>query len=200
MKLSEGVAVSKKLDKRAEVIDLLTVHFLDTGLSDTGLRRLAEVAGTSDRMLLYYFANKDELLAAVLTHIAGGLSASLTQLFGTTPLSPDTVLEKLWVAAKSDAFKPYLRLWLDLAAHANRGDPLFLSIAQQISTGWINWMASLLDVPEANKDATAALILAAVDGQLVLFPGEIARGEHAIVQLIDLFRGQGQAQARSGAA
>lgn len=113
--------MSKKLDKRAEVIDLLTVHFLDTGLSDTGLRRLAEVADTSDRMLLYYFANKDELLAAVLTHIAGGLSASLTQLFGTTPLSPDTVLEKLWVAAKSDAFKPYLRLWLDLAAHANRG-------------------------------------------------------------------------------
>ncbi|MDP2380149.1 MAG: TetR/AcrR family transcriptional regulator, partial [Pseudohongiella sp.] len=88
MKLTEGVAVSKKLDKRAEVIDLLTVHFLDTGLSDTGLRRLAEVAGTSDRMLLYYFANKDELLAAVLTHIAGGLSASLTQVFGTTPLSP----------------------------------------------------------------------------------------------------------------
>ncbi|MDP3518689.1 MAG: TetR/AcrR family transcriptional regulator [Pseudohongiella sp.] len=200
MALSEGVAVSKKLDKRAEVIDLLTVHFLDTGLSDTGLRRLAEVAGTSDRMLLYYFENKDELLAAVLTNIAGGLSASLTQLFGTTPLSADTVLEKLWVAAKSDAFKPHLRLWLDLAAHANRGDPLFLSIAQQISTGWINWMASLLDVPEANKDATAALILAAVDGQLVLFPGEIARGEHAILQLIALFRGQAKAQAQSGAA
>jgi len=182
------VAVSKKLDKRAEVIDLLTVHFLDTGLSDTGLRRLAEVAGTSDRMLLYYFENKDELLSAVLTNIAGGLSASLTQVFGTTPLSADTVLEKLWVAAKSDAFKPHLRLWLDLAAHANRGDPLLLSIAQQISTGWINWMASLLDVPEANKDATAALILAAVDGQLVLFPGDIARGEPAIRELISLFR------------
>jgi hypothetical protein len=38
------------------------------------------------------------------------------------------------------------------------------------------------------------LILATVDGQLVLFPGEIARGEHAILQLIALFRGQAKAQ------
>lgn len=187
--------MAKRQDKRAEVIDLLAVHFLDTGLSDTALRRLAEVAGTSDRMLLYYFENKDELVAAVLAQIAGGLTSALTELFGTTPSAPDKVLETLWTAAKSDAFKPHLRLWLDLAAHANRGDPLFLSIAQQISTGWIDWMANLLDVPEANKDATAALILAAVDGQLVLFPGEIARGEHVILQLKALFRGQAKAQA-----
>ena len=186
--------MAKRQVKRAEVIDLLAVHFLDTGLSDTGLRRLAEVAGTSDRMLLYYFENKEELAAAVLTHIASGLSASLTDMFGNRPLPPSALLEALWAAAKSEAFKPHLRLWLDLAANANRGDPLLISIAQKISTGWIDWMANLLDVPEANKDATAALILATVDGQLVLFPGEIARGEHAILQLIALFRGQAKAQ------
>lgn len=56
-------------------------------------------------------------------------------------------------------------------------------------------MASLLDVPEANKEATAALILAAVDGQLVLFPGETKRGEHAILQLIALLRMQSKVQA-----
>jgi AcrR family transcriptional regulator len=184
------VDVAKRLDKRAEVVDLLAVHFLDTGLSDTGLRRLAEVAGTSDRMLLYYFQNKEELVAAVLTHIASGLSASLTEMFGSRPLPPSTLLEALWAAAKSEAFKPHLRLWLDLAANANRGDPLLISITQQISAGWIEWMANLLDVPEADKKATAALILAAVDGQLVLFPGEIARGEPAILQLIRLLKQQ----------
>jgi hypothetical protein len=115
-------------------------------------------------------------------------------MFGNRPLPPSALLEALWAAAKSEAFKPHLRLWLDLAANANRGDPLLISIAQKISTGWIDWMANLLDVPEANKDATAALILATVDGQLVLFPGEIARGEHAILQLIALFRGQAKAQ------
>lgn len=180
--------MSKKQNKRAEIIDLLAVHFLDTGLGDTGLRRLAEVAGTSDRMLLYYFENKDELVAAVLTNIVDGLTGALTELFGTTPRTPDKVLQTLWAAAKSEAFKPHLRLWLDLSAHANRGDPLLWVIAQQISTGWVEWMASLLAVPEAEKKATAALILAAVDGQLVLFPGEIARGEAAIKQLMSLFK------------
>jgi len=182
--------VAKRQDKRAQVIDQLAVHFLNTGLSDTGLRRLAEVAGTSDRMLLYYFANKDELVAAVLAHIADGQAAALTQLFGTARSAPDKVLETLWVAAKNQAFKPHLRLWLDLAAHANRGDPLFLSISQQISAGWIAWLANLLAVPDADKNAIAALILAAVDGQLVLFPGEIARGGLAIEQLIKLLKQQ----------
>jgi len=182
--------VAKRSDKRAEVVDLLAVHFLDTGLSDTGLRRLADVAGTSDRMLLYYFENKDELVAAVLARIAGGLTSALTELFGSTPSAPDKVLETLWTAAKNDAFKPHLRLWLDLAAHANRGDPRLLLVAQQISAGWIEWMANLLAVPDADKKATAALILAAVDGQLLLFPGEIARGEPAILQLIRLMKQQ----------
>jgi AcrR family transcriptional regulator len=185
--------VAKRQVKRAEVVDLLAVHFLDTGLSDTGLRRLAEVAGTSDRMLLYYFENKEELVAAVLTHIASGLSASLTDMFGNRPLPPSTLLEALWAAAKSEAFKPHLRLWLDLAANANRGDPLLISIAQQISAGWIDWMANLLDVPDSDKNATAALLLATVDGQLVLFPGEIARGEAAIQQLVSLFKNRTQA-------
>lgn len=180
--------MAKRQDKRAQVVDQLAVHFLNTGLSDTGLRRLAEVAGTSDRMLLYYFANKDELVAAVLAHIAGGQAAALTQLFGTTPSAPDKVLETLWTAAKSDAFKPHLRLWLDLAAQANRGDPLLLSIVQQISGGWIEWMANLLDVPDADKRSTAALMLATVDGQLVLFPGDIICGQPAIRQLIKLLK------------
>ncbi len=182
--------MAKRSDKRAEVINLLAVHFLETGLSDTGLRRLADVAGTSDRMLLYYFENKEELVAAVLTQIASGLSVSLTALFGDRPLAPSTLLETLWAAAKSEAFKPHLRLWLDLAAHANRGDPLLISITQQISAGWIEWMANLLAVPVTDKKATAALILAAVDGQLLLFPGEIARGEPAILQLIRLLKQQ----------
>ncbi|MDO8909898.1 MAG: TetR/AcrR family transcriptional regulator [Pseudohongiella sp.] len=184
--------MGKKENRRAEVIDLLAVHFLETGLGDTGLRRLAEVAGSSDRMLLYYFDNKDELVAAVLAHIAGGLTAALNELFGTTPKTPDTILKTLWEAAKSEAFKPHLRLWLDLSTHANRGDPLLLAIVRQISEGWIEWMANLLAVPEPEKKAVAALILAAVDGQLVLFPGEIARGDAAIQQLVKLFKNRGK--------
>ena len=180
--------MSKRQNKRAEVTELLAVHFLEAGLGDTGLRRLAHVAGTSDRMLLYYFDNKDELVAAVLTHIVSGLADALADLFGNEPKPPDLVLQTLWAAAKSEAFKPHLRLWLDLSAQANRGDPLLLAIARQISAGWVEWLATLLDVPDAEKKQTAALMLAAVDGQLVLFPGEIARGESAIRQLITLFK------------
>ncbi len=74
--------MAKKAAKRAEIIAKLAVHFLSSGLDDTGLRRLAEVAGTSDRMLLYYFENKDELVLCVLDHIGAGLSVEMARRFG----------------------------------------------------------------------------------------------------------------------
>ena len=52
-------------------------HLLAAGLTGVNLRALAAAAGTSDRMLLYYFTDKDELLAATLACIAARLTAKL---------------------------------------------------------------------------------------------------------------------------
>ena len=57
--------------RREVVIERLAAHLLEHGLSRTSLRQLASAAGESDRMLLYYFADKAELLGAVVTRLAG---------------------------------------------------------------------------------------------------------------------------------
>ena len=46
-------------DKRAALIDKLADHVLADGLLHASLRPLAKAVGTSDRMLLYYFKDKD---------------------------------------------------------------------------------------------------------------------------------------------
>jgi AcrR family transcriptional regulator len=177
---------TKRAEKRAQIVGKLAGHFLEVGLGDIGLRRLAEVAGTSDRMLLYYFGSKDDLVRAVLTGIGAGLAETLAGLLGTTPLPPAKALGMLWQTLKGDAASNSLRLWLELSSRASRGDPLFGAIVTEMAEGWIAWTSAILDVPEADKTALAVVIMSAVDGQLVLFPSDLARGDAAIARLAKL--------------
>jgi len=175
--------LSKKEIKRAEIVEKLAAHFLGTGLGDTGLRRLAEVADTSDRMLLYYFENKEEILAAVLTEIGAGFTEKLDGVFGTTPLSPARAVALIWGMLKDDAYAQQLRLWLDLSSRASRGDPFFGAIVSEMAEGWIGWLGGMIDVPASDKRALAVLIMGALDGQLILFPTDLSKGDAAIDQL-----------------
>jgi AcrR family transcriptional regulator len=52
--------------RRAALAEAATDHVLEHGLLGLSLRPLAAALGTSDRMLLYHFADKDDLVATVL--------------------------------------------------------------------------------------------------------------------------------------
>ena len=64
-------------ERREAAIERMADHLLLEGMSAASLRPLAAAAGTSDRMLLYYFADKDELVAATLDRVAARLTAML---------------------------------------------------------------------------------------------------------------------------
>ena len=54
------------MGKRQELAEAATDHALEHGLIGLSLRPLAAAIGTSDRMLIYHFGSKDELVDAVL--------------------------------------------------------------------------------------------------------------------------------------
>ncbi len=183
---SERGAVARKSDKRAEVVEKLAGHVLSAGLGDTGLRRLAEVAGTSDRMLLYYFENKEELLSAVLERITSDLAESLEALAAGGRMPPARALQLMWAALKLDANADQLRLWLDLSSAACRGDPFYRSVVTRIRQDWMERLSAILDTPPRERAALATLMMAAVDGQVVLFPEDLAEGDAAIAAFVSL--------------
>jgi AcrR family transcriptional regulator len=184
----EASSLSKRETKRAEIVGKLATHFLEAGLGDTGVRRLAEVAGTSDRMLLYYFENKEEILAAVLGELGGGFTEVLDAVFGTESLRPADAVKKIWEMVRDEATAGQLRLWLDLSSRASRGDPFFGAIVEQMAEGWIIWLSGMLDVPAAEKRPLAELIMSAIDGHMVLFPTDLTKGDAAVAKLQDLLR------------
>src|SRR4249920_1160376 len=103
-------------DRREAAIERMADHVLSEGLAAGTLRPLAAAAGTSDRMLLYYFADKDELLTATLNRIA---TRMIVQLDGSIPVEPrrpfPVLLQQVWAALASESLQPFMPLWLELA-------------------------------------------------------------------------------------
>ena len=69
-------------DRRAELLAGATVWVLDHGLAELSLRPLARALGTSDRMLLYYFDSKDNLVAEVSRSAAEMLVTAMPTVGG----------------------------------------------------------------------------------------------------------------------
>ena len=65
-----------KLDRKPKMsketlLPLLAAHVIEHGLGGASLRPLAKAAGTSDRMLIYHFGDKETLVRDLLEYISG---------------------------------------------------------------------------------------------------------------------------------
>lgn len=157
-------------DRRAAALECMADHLLREGLAGASLRPLAAAAGISDRMLLYYFRDKDELLTELLAHVAARLARQLeSAATDAGPLPFADLLVELWTSVRSDALRPTMRLWVELAAVAGRGEEPHRTVAGRIADGFLAWVAGRLRVErEEDRRATAALLLATVDGLALL--------------------------------
>jgi AcrR family transcriptional regulator len=121
-------------------------------------------------MLLYYFADKDEIIVAALGEITVGFAAVLTSvLAGGGKRGPAVLLRDLAGVMRGGAARPYLRLWLELSVLAARGEEPYKRIAGRMADGFVGMVAHALDIEdEAARDAAAARLVAMMDGVLLL--------------------------------
>jgi AcrR family transcriptional regulator len=159
--------VTTKQDKRDALVDLMADHLLAQGLGAASLRLLAAAAGTSDRMLLYYFADKD----AILTAVFGRISERFVPLLlggDTRPVTPAALRARLWQQFRAEAAQPFLRLYLELCMAACRGEQPHGRVAAGMAEAFLAFAGSQLDVAEEERAVQAALVVAQVDGLLLL--------------------------------
>lgn len=130
---------------------------------------MAKAAGTSDRMLLYYFPDKDTLIAAVLEIVAARMTALLDAGKAARPLPYADLHAALIRVVFADDLWPFMRLWLEMASLAALGDPVFRTVGEQLGRGFLAWGAAQLDCPDAaTREAEAARLLVSVEGTLLL--------------------------------
>lgn len=163
--------------RRSVLLDAMADHLLAHGLAGSALRKLAAAADTSDRMLLYYFADKDELMTSLLQHVAAKLTTMLEAADGGGRRPWADLLHQLWTSARTPAFRCYMLLFLELAAAAGRGEEPHRTAAGRITEGFASWVADRLEVDPAERRARALLLLATLDGLFLL--DSAGRGDDA---------------------
>ena len=161
--------MSVRETKRAEALDRIADHMLSEGLAPSSLRALGASSGTSDRMLLYYFTDKDEIVTAALQVVCLRLAGVLTRAVGEAgPLPPKALLRQLAPLIRGAALRPFMRLWLELAVLAARGQEPYRRVAGEIAGYFIDWVAGRLQVAAAARHAEAAALVALLDGLVLL--------------------------------
>src|SRR3954466_15078923 len=96
---------------RDEIAEAATDYVLERGLIGLSLRPLASALGTSDRMLLYHFESKDDLVATILRTIVGRSAQNLRELPAPSDLRSAVI--ELWRAVSSGPQERCQRLYVE---------------------------------------------------------------------------------------
>lgn len=157
------------VDRHAFLLDRLADHVLTHGLLASSLRPLARAAGISDRMLLYYFVDKDAVVTATLEHIAARFALLLGREVVAPPLPLAGLERHLRRVLLAPSLWPYMRLWLEIASRAASGDALCHRVGGAIGRGFLAWSAAQLDsATPAEREVDAARLLMTIEGAVLL--------------------------------
>ena len=167
--MQTGHPLTKSEERRSDILERLADHVLAEGLSASSLRALAKAANTSDRMLLYYFKDKDEIITATLGVIGDRLESILTQRTSSRPLPLEQLKPRLLKIVQDDALWPYMRMWLEISAFAAQGDAFYRSVGRHLGEQFLDWGARQLESgTPRNRKADAAALLLTIEGVLLL--------------------------------
>jgi len=165
-----------------------TDYTLQHGLIGLSLRPLAASLGTSDRMLLYHFGTKDDLVAAVLRESNDRAVAGISALAPSTDLR--AAVHDLWSVVRSSELAPCTRLYVEAAALGLLGREPYATVVREANEHWLRSFVTHLTqsgVPRPLAERAATIIDAAFMGFQLDAPldvGTAARGR-AVVDLAD---------------
>jgi AcrR family transcriptional regulator len=173
--------------RRTELLERVTDDLAVNGLVDFSLRRAARAAGTTHKVLLYYFDGADDLLGqAVFRLRERRVSKGLAAAAGSGPLAAR--VRAVWPILVAEE-SPVLEQAMGLAMYDPRR---YAELGREAARQYLPGLVSLCPAgwPERRKAEVAEMILAALRGFLVdwRLSGDAARigaGLDALVRALD---------------
>lgn len=154
---------------RETLLPALAAHVLEHGLGGASLRPLARAAGTSDRMLIYHFGNKETLITELLGYIADIYSAALDAALGSQrPQTRQECLTRILAEGRKPAMAAFLVLWWDIVAGSARRLPGYREAAQQMMTRQLTWLEGQMPPEDPDPKGGARYLLTLIEGTLML--------------------------------
>ena len=175
--------MNRREHQRQDALVRMGRHILKHGLAQTSLRQLASAAGVSDRMLLYYFKNKADIMSSVLAYLTLELTYKFEAVLEEGKRYPvDELFAKDAALCCSPDMRPYMRLGIEINVAAGRGEVPYVDIAKDIVTGFIAWIEARLDTQDDDlRKKQAGMILVMIDGLAMI---DVCVGDRQYIDIV----------------
>ncbi|GAA4560701.1 TetR/AcrR family transcriptional regulator [Pseudonocardia xishanensis] len=131
--------------ERERLLGLVAGYVLEHGIADLTLRKLGAAIGTNNRMLLYYFSSKEQLIEQALMAASTRFpvfAAAMTGLDGTGPLAER--LDRCWAGIAAAENHPFHRLFFEVYGVALHQPGRFDGFLSRVGHDWTNLVAGQL--------------------------------------------------------
>lgn len=157
--------LQKTDDRRKEIVDAVAQHLVMEGFRNSGLRALAKSIGISDRMVMYYFETKDDLIAAAISSIGESLAEGMEQSLPPGLSTAPQILKALLGQEQTVEVKAILQLWFEIVGLAIRGDEPYKTTASLLLSSTEDRIRKRLRSGQKHR---AREVLASLEGELMI--------------------------------
>ena len=160
--------------RKVELLEAAYRYVLENGLARLSLRPLATAIGSSPRVLVFLFGNKDGLVRAILARARADELAILEQAGTSGDPAVDglaTAVERLWKWLAATQHRQLLKLWAETyASSLVEPDGVWGGFAAATVNDWLTVLSAHQLPPgrdSAEGDARRTLALAVLRGALL---------------------------------
>jgi len=156
-------------ERRADLLDRIADYVAENGLADLSLRPLAEAVGSSPRVLLYYFGSKEDLIAAMLSH----LRERQKRMFDTVPRDASSygvTVRGAWAFMSAPRNRRVFRLFFEVYGLALQSPERYADFLRGAVDDWIGYLAASATANgyvKRDARAVATVLLAGYRGFLL---------------------------------
>ena len=159
------------MSRREELLDAACDHALEHGLIGLTLRPLAAALGTSDRMLLYHFHSRDDLVSAIVQRSTDRSVGALSHLRRAD--SAADAVRALWAGYRREPLRGCVHLYTQAAATGLLGTEPWRSEARAGNARWTRALCAYLADAGVGADRVERTV-ALVDSALLGFHLDLA--------------------------
>ena len=152
-----------------EVLEAAVATALDAGMAGLTFARVGERLGASDRMVVYYFPTKTDLITAVAMRLGAELQSLLESAFGDRPRDASELLAVAWPVLATKRSDRIFSLFFEMIGMASAGHSPYTELVGSLMNGWADWLADRVKGSRADIRRQRALaIMARIDGLLMM--------------------------------
>jgi AcrR family transcriptional regulator len=153
---------------RAEILEGALAAAFDDGLSQLTFGRLAKRLGISDRVVVYYFPTKADLIGDVILAMGSRLQETLAPALAERQGDHLALIRAAWPVVATPEADAVFALFFEANGLAASGQEPYRTLIPTLVELWIAWAAEFVDGTPGERRTEAETAIAVLDGLLLL--------------------------------